>query len=161
MLPDAFTGRAQFLPDEPVGDIDMGLNVLGSGISLQNGAHGHVEVRELRQLLDPSGVAIDIRIGHNLPALQHQQPLVDHGLAAGGQPEEAGHDAGPFDAPFFCFSPYFSPHLYHTEMQPIMKQSLHYFAPDCECEEAVLWFMLCNSPVLGGNEDVGYDDWVI
>lgn len=87
----AFTSRAELLPDEPVSDIDVDLNVLGGGIPLQNGAHGHVEVRELRQLLNQGGVAIDIRIGHNLPALQHQQPLVDHGLAAGGQPQETAY----------------------------------------------------------------------
>lgn len=42
-----------------------------------------------------------------------------------------------------------------------MKQSQSYIAPDCEYEDATPWFMLCNSPELGGNEDVGYDDWVI
>ena len=46
---DALTGRAELLPDEPVGDVDMGLNILRGGVALENEADGHVEVRELRQ----------------------------------------------------------------------------------------------------------------
>ncbi len=36
----------------------------------------------------PFGEAIDIRENNHLPPLQDQEPVIDQGLAAGGQPEK-------------------------------------------------------------------------
>ena len=36
-----------------------------------------------------------------------------------------------------------------------------YVAPECELCDSRWGDLLCDSPAAGGNEDVGYDDWVI
>lgn len=40
-------------------------------------------------------------------------------------------------------------------------KAILYSSPDCELSDALGEELLCTSPEAGGNEDVGYDDWVI
>ena len=65
---------------------------------LEDGADGDVEppgqaggdglgVVILCQLLDPFLIAIDIGEGDDFVAGKHQQPVVDAGFAAGGEPD--------------------------------------------------------------------------
>ncbi len=89
--------RPEHVAQQPVGDIDMGIAVLLGGILLQDRRDGDSQLRIFRELALPLIIAVDVREGHNLAALQHQQPVVDLGLAACGQPEEAGHEAGADD----------------------------------------------------------------
>ena len=86
--------RPEHVAQQPVGDIDMGIAVFLGGILLQDRRDGDSQLRILRELALPLIIAVDVRKGHNLAALQHQQPVVDLGFAAGGQPQEAGHEAG-------------------------------------------------------------------
>lgn len=95
--------RPEHVAQQPVGDIDMSIAVLLGGILLQDRRDGDSQLRILRELALPLIIAVDIREGHNLATLQHQQPVVDLGLAAGGQPEEAGHEAGADDGRLLTF----------------------------------------------------------
>ena len=95
--------RPEHVAQEPVGDIDMGIAVFLGGILLQNRRNGDSQLRILRELALPLIIAVDVREGHNLATLQHQQPVVDLGLAAGGQPQEAGHEAGADDGRLLTF----------------------------------------------------------
>lgn len=94
--------------NEPVGDVDVGFHVFSGGALLQEGADGDVEtpgqargdggqIVVLGQLLGPLLVAIDIGERHDLPVGQDQEPVVDAGLAAGGQPDVFRHEAGADD----------------------------------------------------------------
>lgn len=85
------------VPEQPVGDIDVGLTVGSGGVLLQDRRDGHAQFRILGQLLQPFIVAIDIREGNHFPALQDQESVIDLGLAAGGQPKEPGHQTGADD----------------------------------------------------------------
>lgn len=95
--------RPEHVAQQPVGDIDMGIAVLLGGILLQDRRDGDSQLRIFRELALPLIVAVDVREGNNLAALQHQQPVVDLGLTAGGQPQEAGHEAGADDGRLLTF----------------------------------------------------------
>jgi len=89
--------------DEPVGDVDVGFHVFGGGAFLKEGADGDIELWVLGQLLGPFLIAIDVGEGDDLPVGQDQEPVVDAGLAAGGQPDVFGHEAGADDGRLFGF----------------------------------------------------------
>lgn len=91
---DRFTCRLRLVADEPVGDVDVVLKVLGDGVLVQNRADGDAEIRILGQLLGPVVESVYVGEGDDLAALQDQEPVIDAGLAAGGQPKVAGHQAG-------------------------------------------------------------------
>lgn len=82
-----FLRRVDFVADEPVGDVDMCLQVFRRCVLLQEGADGDAQLRVLGQLGGPVLEAVDIGEGDDLTTLQHQRPVVDTGLATGGQPE--------------------------------------------------------------------------
>lgn len=79
--------------DEPVGDVDMCVQVFRRGILLENRADCDAEIWIFRQLLGPFPETVDVREGDDLPAFQDLEPVVDAGLSSGGQPEVAGHQA--------------------------------------------------------------------
>ena len=81
----------------------MGIAVLLGGILLQDWRDGDSQLRIFRELALPLIIAVDVRESNNLAALQHQQPVVNLGLAAGGQPQEAGHEAGADDGRLLTF----------------------------------------------------------
>ena len=81
----------------------MGFHVFGGGALLQEWADGDVEHRVLGQLFAPLLVAIDIGERHDLPVGQDEEPVVDAGLAAGGQPDVFGHEAGADDGSLLGF----------------------------------------------------------
>ena len=98
---DRFSCRLRFVADEPVGDVDVVLQVLGGGVLVQDRADGDAEVRVLGQLLGPVVESVDVGEGNDLAAFQDQEPVVDAGLAAGGEPEVAGHQAGTDECRLF------------------------------------------------------------
>ncbi len=94
---DRFPWWLRLIADEPVGDVDVVLQVFGGGVLVQDWADGDAEVRIPGQLLGPVLESVDVGEGDDLAALQDQEPVIDAGLAAGGQPEVAGHQAGADD----------------------------------------------------------------
>lgn len=91
---DRFSCRLRLVADEPVGDVNVILQVFCSGVLVQDRADGDAEVRVLGQLLGPVVESVDVGEGNDLAAFQDQEAVVDAGFAAGGQPEVAGHQAG-------------------------------------------------------------------
>lgn len=92
-FPDIFWSGVEHIPDETVGNIDVGIPVLlghSDGVS----ARWSRPAVGSRQLALPFIVAVDVREGHNLADFQHQQSLIDLGFPSRGQPQEAGHQAG-------------------------------------------------------------------
>ena len=98
---DRFSCRLRLVADEPVGDVDVVLKVLGGGVLVQDRADGDAEFRVLGQFLGPVIESVDVGEGDDLAALQDQEPVVDARLAAGGQPEVAGHQAGTDEGRLF------------------------------------------------------------
>ena len=90
---DRFLRRVELVADEPVGDVDVCLQVFGRCVLLQDGTDGDAQLRVLGQLGGPVLEAIDVGEGDDLTTLQHQQPVIDTGLATGGQPEVLVHQA--------------------------------------------------------------------
>ena len=41
----------------------------------------------------------------------------------------------------------------------VMKESKEYLPPATRCVPLTIENALCGSPLPGGNEDIGYDDW--
>ena len=41
----------------------------------------------------------------------------------------------------------------------VMKESKEYLPPVTRCVPLAIENALCGSPLPGGNEDIGYDDW--
>lgn len=103
VLLDRFSCWLRFVADEPVGDVDVVLQVLGGGVLVQDRADGDAEIRVLGQLLGPVVESVDVGEGDDLAAFQDQEPVVDAGLAAGGQPEVAGHQASTDECRLFRF----------------------------------------------------------
>ena len=95
--PFRMTMGGMTIPDEPVGDVDVSLQVFCRRVLLQDGADGDAQLRILGQLLGPFLEAVDVREGDDLTTLQHEQPVIDTRLAAGGQPEILMHQAGADD----------------------------------------------------------------
>ena len=93
MFLDRFLWRVQFVADEPVGDVDVRLQVFGCCVLLQDGADGDAQLRVLGQLGGPVLEAVYVGESDDLTTMQHQQPDVDTRLAAGGQPEILMHQA--------------------------------------------------------------------
>ena len=98
MLLDWLTGWAEPVADEPVGNVDVGGQIFGRGVLLEQGTDSDAQLRELRQSGRPVLESVNVGEGDDLPALQNQQPVIDAGLAAGGQPEVARHQAGADDS---------------------------------------------------------------
>ena len=75
----------QPFPKEPVGNVDLGLEVFRRGAALQDIGDGDVEVRDGLEFLRPLGEAIDIRKGGNLPGAQDGELLgLELRFSAGG-----------------------------------------------------------------------------
>ena len=70
--------------NQPVGNVDVCSQVLGLSVLVQDGADCNPQLRIGRQFSGPVLVAVDVGEGDNLPPLQHQQSVIDAGLAAGG-----------------------------------------------------------------------------
>ena len=94
---DRFSCWLRLVTDEPVSDVDVVLQILGGGVLVQDRADGDAEFWVLGQLFGPVLESIDVGESDDLAAHQDQEPVIDAGFAAGGQPEVAGHQAGADD----------------------------------------------------------------
>ena len=90
--------------DEPVGNVDVGLVVLGFAVFDQQVRHGVGEALQLGEFLIPGFVAVNVRECRDGTALQDREALVDLGLSAGGQPDELRDEAGADDGRLFGFN---------------------------------------------------------
>lgn len=96
--------RVEEVADEPVGDVDVGFAVFGSGVVLEDGADGYMQSWEFRELAGPFFVADDVGKGYCFAAFQDgESGLVELGFAAGGKPGVFGHQAGADDGGLFGF----------------------------------------------------------
>lgn len=68
------SGSAAF-PQQPIRNINLGLEVFRGGMALHEVGDGHVEVRDGLELLRPLGEAIDIGKGSDLPGAQDGELL--------------------------------------------------------------------------------------
>lgn len=89
--------------DEPVGDVDVGGMVFGGGVALEKVGDFNVELREGGEFLLPSVVAVGVGEGGDFAAVEDVEAFVELGFAAGGEPDELGHEAGADDGGFFGF----------------------------------------------------------
>ena len=89
--------------DEPVGYVDVVDPVLLGAVLLEEVGHLDAQFREFRGFLAPGLVAVNVREGGNGTALEYIQPGIELGLAAGGEPEELGDEAGADDGRLLRF----------------------------------------------------------
>ena len=101
MFLDRFGCWLCLIPDEPVSDIDVGGEVFGGGVLLEDGADGDAELGVFGELLGPFLEAVDVGEGDDFASFQDQEAVVDAGLAASGQPEVFRHQAGADDGGLF------------------------------------------------------------
>lgn len=93
--------RVEEVADEPVGDVDVGFAVFGSGVVLEDGADGYMQSWEFRELAGPFFVADDVGKGYCFAAFQDgESGLVELGFAAGGKPGVFGHQPAQMMAVF-------------------------------------------------------------
>ena len=85
--------------DEPVGDGDVGGEVLGGGVLLEDAADADVEAPESLDLLAPELITVHVGKGDDVPALQDAQAFVELTLAAGGEPDVLRHQAPGYIRP--------------------------------------------------------------
>lgn len=81
---DRFPGRVQLVADEPVGDIDVRLQVFSRGVLVQDGADGDAELGVSGQLCGPVLESVNVGEGYDLTSLQYQQSVIDARLSASG-----------------------------------------------------------------------------
>ena len=101
------------ITDEPIGNIYMSREVFRSGDLLQERGDGDIQACKPDQLVRPFLEAVDVGPGNHFATSQDVQSLVEPGLAAGGQPEVLGHQAGSDDSRLLTlhqgnWSPWFS-----------------------------------------------------
>ncbi len=97
-------GFGVLLPsDEPVGDVDVGLEIVGGGVLLEDAGDRDVEAGEAFDLLAPGRVAIDIGERDDITAGQDVEAVVELTLAAGGEPDVLRHQGGADDGCLFRF----------------------------------------------------------
>ena len=89
--------------DEPVGNVDVVDPVLLGAVLLEEVGHLDAQLREFRGFLAPGLVAVNVREGGDGTALEDVQPGIELGLAAGGEPEELGDEAGADDGRLLAF----------------------------------------------------------
>lgn len=76
MFLDRFLGRVKFVADEPVGDVDVHLQVFCRCVLLQDGADGDAELRVLGQFGGPVLEAIDVGEGDVRPCNTSSRSLI-------------------------------------------------------------------------------------
>ena len=89
--------------DEPVGYVDVVDPVLLGAVLLEEVGHLDAQLREFRGFLAPGLVAVNVREGGDGTALEDVQPGIELRLAAGGEPEELGDEAGADDGGLLGF----------------------------------------------------------
>ena len=93
------------IPDEPVGDVDVGGEVFGGGVLLEDGADGDGDARSSRagrvgncqgrEFPAPGVKGIDVGEGDDFSAGEDGKAVgVELGLPSRGEPEVARHEAG-------------------------------------------------------------------
>ena len=101
---DRLARRAEAVADKPVGDVDMGGEVFGRGVLLEQGTDSDAELGVFGQLVGPVLEAIYVGEGNHFASFESQDPVIKAGLAAGGQPEIFGHQAGTDEGGFLGFN---------------------------------------------------------
>ena len=74
----------EFPSDEPIGYVDVVLDVFWCGVGLQEIADADVEVREVLDFLAPGCVTVHVRKGDHITAVQDFQSLVELALSSCG-----------------------------------------------------------------------------
>lgn len=85
-------GHDVVAPNEPVGNVNVSGHILSCGRLLKERRYGDVKARKHGQLIRPLLEAVHIGEGDYLAALEDIQPVVDAGLAAGGQSQVLRHE---------------------------------------------------------------------
>ena len=90
--------------DEPVGDIDVGEPFFVGGVLFQDIGDGYGHVSDGGEFLFPLPVAVHVGEGDDFAAPEDGEFFGrELGLAAGGEPDVFGHDAGGDDGGLFGF----------------------------------------------------------
>lgn len=119
---------------EPVRNVDVGFVVFRLAVFDQEVGHGVGEALQLGEFLVPGLVAVNVRECRDGAPLQDIKPGVNLGLAAGGQPDELGDEAGADDGGLFAF--YQGNRLLRKEWQQV-------FAEEALCQRPFLRKLAC------------------
>ena len=119
---------------EPVRNVDVGFVVFRLAVFDQEVGHGVGEALQLGEFLVPGLVAVNVRECRDEAPLQDIKPGVNLGLAAGGQPDELGDEAGADDGGLFAF--YQGNRLLRKEWQQV-------FAEEALCQRPFLRKLAC------------------
>ncbi len=92
------------LPQEPIGNVDLGGAVFRGAFFLQNVGEGDGEEGLLGKGFLPGGVGVDVREDEDLPAFENIQTVSELGLAAGSQPDELGAEGAADDGGLLGFN---------------------------------------------------------
>lgn len=92
------------LPQEPVGNVDLGGTVFRGAFFLQDVGEGDGEEGLLGEGFLPSGVGVDVREDEDLAAFEYVQTVSELGLPAGGQPDELGAEGAADDGGLLGFN---------------------------------------------------------
>lgn len=97
-------GFGVLLPsDEPVGDVDVGFEVLGGSVLLEDAGDGDVEAGETLDLFTPGRIAVDVGERDDITRSQDVEAFVELTLAAGGEPDVLRHQGSADDGGLFRF----------------------------------------------------------
>ena len=92
------------LPQEPVGNVNLGSTVFRGAFFLQDVGECDGEKGLLGKGFLPGGVGVDVREDEDLPAFEDVQAVSELGLAAGGQPDELGAEGAADDGGLLRFN---------------------------------------------------------
>lgn len=92
------------LPQEPIGNVDLGGTVFRGAFFLQDVGEGDGEEGPFGKGFLPGCVGVDVREDEDLPAFEDIQAVSELGLAAGGQPDELGAEGAADDGGFLGFN---------------------------------------------------------
>ena len=112
---------------EPVRNVDVGFVVFRLAVFDQEVGHGVGEALQLGEFLVPGLVAVNVRECRDGAPLQDIKPGVNLGLAAGGQPDELGDEAGADDGGLLAF--YQGNRLLRKEWQQVFAEEALYQRP--------------------------------
>ena len=89
------------LPQQPVGDVNLGGAVFRGAFFLQDVGECDGEEVLLGEGFLPGAVGVDVREDEDLPAFEDVQTVSELGLSAGGQPDELGAEGAADDGGLF------------------------------------------------------------
>ena len=97
-------GHDVLLPEEPVGNVDLGGTVFRGAFFLQDVGEGDGEEGLLGKGFLPGGVGVDVREDEDLSAFEHVQAVSELSFAAGSQPDELGAEGAADDGGLLGFN---------------------------------------------------------